>query len=558
VNDPEHCGNCGNTCPDGADENGFPLCRNAQCQVKCGDGPNGPIVPDLDGDILNCGACGHRCPDPLGGEPRCSDGECLDPCHPLQTICDNQCTYASSAQADNCVGEDACCPVVAEGQYPVPALAPFRGHAVRIRLAERRRLQARLSFDNGSCPGYTLTSLPRSLISRDFIFSVKATNLVGNAHRLAQAVKPKGDDTACALIDVDLDAGVYRIQLEGTGNTSPGTVTWSTSAPAPLVNVPASVERSGSYGVQVQPGNQGAVVNVQLAQASRLRMRYRERLSDFPELMPQGRETCTGSILLAHATQPESPFDTTTCGEVDRPLPAGAYRVRLTHTLPEASEGRLEVGITPIPVAVREAPARGTVVLRQPPAVGQVDAINFGSLGGEQTFTVSGDGCHETAVTIFNTDGGFIAGKVPFDDCDAPVARYLAIGPHTLWIHHGELRAQRPISVAMNGLVETEFLRAGTRDMPGLAQNQEASLFIDMPADGRILVEIKTLDNTCTGNADLWLYNDRNQQLIYDDDSGVGLCPRILHQVVAGRYRVRVRGNGGIGIAAYTLHLSFQ
>lgn len=555
--DPEHCGNCGSRCPDGAAQNGFPLCVAAECAIRCGDGPNGPLVPDLEADVNHCGACGLRCPTPLGGEARCADGECLNPCQASQAICDGRCTYVGVA--DNCLGADECCPVVAEGQYPVPVLRPGRSHAVRIQLAERRRVQARLNFNNGGCPGYTLRDLPHGLLSNRFIFSVKATNLDGNPQRLARGVKPKGDDTACALLDVDLDPGAYLIDLQGeNADTTPGTVTWHTSAPAALADLPPTVQAAGSYRVAVPPGDDGLVAFLRLAQPARLRLRFRERVRDYPVAMPQGAESCTGRITLAHVSQPDDPFSATDCGEVDRPVPAGDYRVRLTHRWPMAGEGRLEVGIAPIQAVARDIQADDDVPLNLPLPLGQVHALAFDSLGGTQIYRLDGAGCADAAMVFIDDAGRQIRAKSPQEDCGVERQRVLGIGPHTLWIFNGELRGLAPVSLLMNGLVEADFLRPGIRNMPALAQGADVSLFIDMPQDGRLLLEIRNANNTCTGNPDLYLYNSNNQQLIYDDDSGPGNCPRILHQVTAGRYRVRVRGNGGLPLSAYPLSLTLQ
>jgi hypothetical protein len=141
---------------------GFPVCRDAQCFVKCGDGPGGPIVPDFDSDPQHCGACNVRCPTAIGGEAQCQLGECQSPCDAFQTACDGRCVNPGSEIGRNCVGEDVCCPRVNEGPVAVPALGR-EGHAVRIVLDRRRRVEARLTFNDGTCTGYDFRDLPDAL-----------------------------------------------------------------------------------------------------------------------------------------------------------------------------------------------------------------------------------------------------------------------------------------------------------------------------------------------------------------------------------------------------------
>lgn len=555
LSDIEHCGSCGSACPDGADQNGFPACVNAVCEVKCGDGPDGPFVPDLANDLNNCGACGNSCPDPLGGEARCSRGVCLDPCSADRVICDNRCTYPEAGS--NCVGADACCPVVAEGQFPVPVVQLGRSHAVRVQLAQRRRLQARLTFNDGSCPGYRLTPLPQALESERFTFSLMATNSRGQPNRLARGIKPKRDDTACALLDVDLDAGAYYLYFEAHGgDTGPATVTWRTLDPAPLAEVPARVVAAGSYRVNVPANAVDRRVNLRLAQPSNLRLRYRERVADYEPMRVQGSESCTGVLVVTSAAEPGYTIASTQCGEVDQPLPAGDFVVHLRNSLPTEGEGRLEVNISPLNQLTRAVQATEIVQLNQALAAGQIHVLNFASAGALQRFRIRGPGCAEVVTALVDGEGRHFDGKSVGDPCDEEYGRNLQPGPWSLWLYQGELRQLPAITVQLNGVPDDENLRYGTRDMPALDPGEDAILFIEVDRRSGLVIAVKGPDNTCPGQASLLLSDEFSQPVAFDEFSGVAGCPTLRESVAAGRYRLRVRGLNNRALPAYQLSLS--
>lgn len=66
----EHCGACGNACPEG----GF-WCNGGQCECLSADSTNcnGKCVK-LQTDEANCGACGNTC----GGGQKCEKGACIN------------------------------------------------------------------------------------------------------------------------------------------------------------------------------------------------------------------------------------------------------------------------------------------------------------------------------------------------------------------------------------------------------------------------------------------------------------------------------------------------
>jgi len=89
---PEHCGSCGNICPDNE------RCVGGECKIiPCPDGQKqcGDKCVDLKSDSENCGKCNHLCLE----QQRCQDGVCT--CPDGQIKCGNMCVDPKS-DSENC------------------------------------------------------------------------------------------------------------------------------------------------------------------------------------------------------------------------------------------------------------------------------------------------------------------------------------------------------------------------------------------------------------------------------------------------------------------------
>ncbi len=109
-NDPEHCGDCHDPCPESE-----PLCGDGECQPDCDEFVDvcEDSCTDLAFDPFNCGFCGHRC---AVGDT-CVEGECigyaqLDPVQcvecPCPLLCTESCCFSEYVDGNICLEAPDC------------------------------------------------------------------------------------------------------------------------------------------------------------------------------------------------------------------------------------------------------------------------------------------------------------------------------------------------------------------------------------------------------------------------------------------------------------------
>ena len=538
--DPDHCGNCGQACPRGAEQSAFPLCSDGQCFLKCGDGPNGPVVPDFNTDPNHCGACNNRCPGALGGQASCFRGACQIPCDDGYLVCNDQCIWQNRNGMDNCRDDAACCPLAAEGPVAVPALARGAGYGVRVVLDRRRHLEARLRFADSNCPALDTFGL-----------DLMARSTSGDRVMLVHGRSAVGADDACAVLVADLEAGVYNLRAESLTAALPAaTVTWATSAAPASTPRPATINAPGVYSIAAARFEEVNVA-LRLAQPSRLRLRY----------LPEGSvptEACTSTLLLTSQVNPGGQaFDFATCTEVDELMPAGEYTAVLHNGAPVQANGELAVLIDPIQPLVRATEANGLVTLNPGLAAGQTLSIDFESFGGGQSVRATGARCAEARFRLFDDQG--VLTWSSGDTC-AGSGTNLPAGHWHLWVEGANRRSLDSAGVQLEGSVAADFLVEGSNNMPAFNQGSSTEKFLDLTASTFVQIRANDLQNNCAVNLFMAVYRDAGGPAVVTDDSiGPGdVCAEIRQRLDAGRYRVVVSGGNGIGYDAFRLAVTLD
>ncbi len=101
LNDPSHCGACGQTCGDGE------VCGLSQCLSDCPDGLTscGGSCVALDSELAHCGACDNACTAGANAEATCVAGECGRTCAAGFDDCDadpSDCETNIDGDTGNC------------------------------------------------------------------------------------------------------------------------------------------------------------------------------------------------------------------------------------------------------------------------------------------------------------------------------------------------------------------------------------------------------------------------------------------------------------------------
>jgi hypothetical protein len=109
-NDPDHCGQCGNSCPA---NNGTAHCEAGECAITCGEGyddcnadPTDGCETNTWGSVTDCGGCGNVCSF-LNAAEACIAGLCYwEYCDLGYAVClgdgENGCEVNLLTDPNNC------------------------------------------------------------------------------------------------------------------------------------------------------------------------------------------------------------------------------------------------------------------------------------------------------------------------------------------------------------------------------------------------------------------------------------------------------------------------
>lgn len=448
LSDPDHCGNCESPCPDGEAQGALPVCAEARCGLACIEGNGERVVPDFQQDAAHCGRCNNACPSAEGGQPRCSGGRCANPCSGDALTCDGRCVGGLSPTFAACARQDAgCCRVGQPGTSALPPASVQQPNGLRIVVAARSRLSARITSTEGRCPVSAPGDLPD--VGRNDQLRLQLYGLRTDAQlfELARGVNAKGEaEGVCGTLEVDLPAGTYWLATSyAEAFTGAAELSWSLQPVDAPAAAPQTLRTTGAYRVNLPGGEEVVELPLSLAQASRVQVRLLPRV----EAWSARTGNCRGQLSLRAGSPDRTPLVQTDCGALDHFLPAGDYVLRLsTRDALAAGDALVQLTIDALRVRAVNLSATETYRLAEPLPAGEVLALTYRAGQGFHRVTLQGLGCPDVLFRRFDASGFQQVVAPTVNDCyrderDRPAGNY------TLWVHHQRHDLLQPISVQL-------------------------------------------------------------------------------------------------------------